>query len=225
LLPACLLPACLLPVKLDGLLDAARYKIIYGGRGSGKSWSVARAADARRSQTTAYSVCARVPEFTHRKRAPAAGGTSGALQLSGFYTVRKSSITGANGTEFVFAGLRHNISKIKSFEGTDIVWVEEGQNMSKHSFDVLLPTIVTRVRQPTAHGFHETLRNFNFEVRRRAVSKVNRRCLSTRRVASSGQNGAFMPVNAAPWLTRAPREFRSRRYLPPQSFANRQPLG
>jgi phage terminase large subunit len=63
------------------------------------------------------------------------------LGLSGFYTVRKTSVIGANGTAFVFTGLRHHISKIKSFEGADIVWVEEGQTVSKHSFDVLIPTI------------------------------------------------------------------------------------
>jgi PBSX family phage terminase large subunit len=63
------------------------------------------------------------------------------LHLGGFYTVRKSGITGSNGTSFVFAGLRHHISKIKSLEGADIVWVEEGQTVSKHSFDVLIPTI------------------------------------------------------------------------------------
>jgi phage terminase large subunit len=53
----------------------------------------------------------------------------------------KAAIIGANSTEFIFAGLRHNISKIKSFEGVDIVWVEEGQTVSKNSFDVLIPTI------------------------------------------------------------------------------------
>jgi hypothetical protein len=63
------------------------------------------------------------------------------LQLDSFYTVQKAAITGANGTRFVFTGLRHNISKIKSFEGVDIVWVEEGQSVSKNSFDVLIPTI------------------------------------------------------------------------------------
>jgi hypothetical protein len=63
------------------------------------------------------------------------------LQLGAFYQVRRGSITGRNGTQFVYAGLRHNISKIKSFEGADIVWVEEGQSVSKHSFDVLIPTI------------------------------------------------------------------------------------
>jgi phage terminase large subunit len=63
------------------------------------------------------------------------------LGLSDFYTVQKKTIIGANGTVFVFAGLRHHISKIKSFEGADIVWVEEGQNVSKQSYDVLIPTI------------------------------------------------------------------------------------
>ena len=58
-----------------------------------------------------------------------------------FYTVQKTMITGINGTVFVFAGLRLHVSKIKSFEGADIVWVEEGQNVSKHSYDVLIATI------------------------------------------------------------------------------------
>jgi hypothetical protein len=63
------------------------------------------------------------------------------LSLSRFYRVEKSAIIGANGTEFLFAGLRHNVSKIKSFEGVDIVWVEEAQTVSKKSFDILIPTI------------------------------------------------------------------------------------
>lgn len=49
------------------------------------------------------------------------------LGHSDFYTVQKTMITGVNGTVFVFAGLRHHVTKIKSFEGADIVWVEEGQ--------------------------------------------------------------------------------------------------
>ena len=58
------------------------------------------------------------------------------LQLGGFYRAGRTSIKGGNGTEFIFAGLRHHVSKIKSFEGVDIVWVEEGQTVSKHSLDV-----------------------------------------------------------------------------------------
>jgi hypothetical protein len=134
------LPA--LPFKLGCLLEASRYKVVYGGRGSGKSWSAARALLLLGARRPLRILCARefqnsLAESVHRLLADQAEE----LGLAGFYTVRKTSIAGANGTVFVFAGLRHNISKIKSFEGADMVWVEEGQTVSKPSWDVLIPTI------------------------------------------------------------------------------------
>ena len=45
------------------------------------------------------------------------------------------------GSEFFFKGLRGNSDGIKSFEGIDKVWVEEGQSVSNDSLDVLIPTI------------------------------------------------------------------------------------
>lgn len=63
------------------------------------------------------------------------------LGLDGFYEVQNTTIKGANGSEFVFAGLRNNITKIKSFEGVDRVWVEEAQTVSKSSWETLIPTI------------------------------------------------------------------------------------
>ena len=64
-----------------------------------------------------------------------------ALDLGSFYEVQNSLIRGANGSEFVFAGLRNNVAKIKSFEGVDRVWVEEAQSVSKPSWETLVPTI------------------------------------------------------------------------------------
>ena len=64
-----------------------------------------------------------------------------ALNLTSFYEVQNSMIRGANGSEFVFAGLRNNVTKIKSFEGVDRVWVEEAQSVSKPSWETLIPTI------------------------------------------------------------------------------------
>ncbi len=55
--------------------------------------------------------------------------------------MQNSLIRGANGSEFIFAGLRNNVTKIKSFEGVDRVWVEEAQTVSKSSWDTLIPTI------------------------------------------------------------------------------------
>ena len=65
-----------------------------------------------------------------------------ALGLGAFYEVLESEIRGLNGSSFSFAGLATNtVESIKSFEGCDIVWVEEAQTVSKKSWDILIPTI------------------------------------------------------------------------------------
>lgn len=64
-----------------------------------------------------------------------------AMGLTRFYDIQKTRIIGANGTEFIFKGLRHNVQEIKSTEGIDICWVEEAQSVSEESWSVLIPTI------------------------------------------------------------------------------------
>jgi phage terminase large subunit len=65
-----------------------------------------------------------------------------ALGLDDFYTIQNKVISGKNGTEFVFEGIRGlDVVKLKSFEGVDRCWVEEGQVVTKKSWDTLEPTI------------------------------------------------------------------------------------
>lgn len=65
-----------------------------------------------------------------------------ALGLGQFYSVTETEIRGANGTSFTFAGLaQHTVESIKSYENISRVWVEEGQTVSKKSWDILIPTI------------------------------------------------------------------------------------
>ena len=65
-----------------------------------------------------------------------------ALGLSSFYRATDTYIAGANGTTFGYAGLRvHGVSNIKSFEGADIIWVEEAQAVTKKSWQTLTPTV------------------------------------------------------------------------------------
>ena len=45
------------------------------------------------------------------------------------------------GSEWIFKGLKHNIAEIKSMEGIDEAWLEEGQSVTKQSLDILTPTI------------------------------------------------------------------------------------
>jgi len=47
------------PEKLGFLFEPSRYKILYGGRGSAKSWSVARALIAIAVQKPTRILCAR----------------------------------------------------------------------------------------------------------------------------------------------------------------------
>lgn len=117
--------------------------MLYGGRGSGKSWGVARALLIHAVQKPTRILCAReiqrtIGDSVHRLIADQ-------IALLGFgelFTVTDTEIRCVNGSSFTFAGLRQqDAGKIKSFEGVDICWVEEAQTVSKKSWDVLIPTI------------------------------------------------------------------------------------
>jgi phage terminase large subunit len=60
---------------------------------------------------------------------------------SRFYQSTQSGIFGANGTRFIFTGLRHNVEQIKSIEGITDVWLEEARTLSRDTLDTLEPTI------------------------------------------------------------------------------------
>lgn len=130
------------PDGLACLFEPARYKILYGGRGAAKSWGVARALLVRGANKPTRVLCARefqssIRDSVHRLLSDQIE----ALGLSAFYRIEKAAIFGLNGTEFSFEGIRHNVNKIKSYEGVDIAWVEEAQTVSKSSWETLIPTI------------------------------------------------------------------------------------
>lgn len=64
------------------------------------------------------------------------------LGLGSEYEVLATEIRGKNGTLFLFSGLSDMTAEsLKSFEGVDIVWVEEAQSVTKNSWNILIPTI------------------------------------------------------------------------------------
>ena len=130
------------PEKLGFLFEPSRYKILYGGRGSGKSWGVARALIAMSVQKPIRVLCARELQNSISDSVIALlHDQIKSMGLDSFFDVQRTAIYGANGSEFSFAGLKHNVTSIKSFEGVDICWIEEGQAVSKASWEVLIPTI------------------------------------------------------------------------------------
>jgi phage terminase large subunit len=130
------------PIKLKGLFEKSRYKVAYGGRGGAKSWGIARALLIKGAKDPMRILCARefqtsIKDSVHKLLCDQIE----ALGLLGFYEITQNSIRGKNGTEFAFVGLRNNVANIKSYEGVDIVWVEEAQTTSRLSWNILIPTI------------------------------------------------------------------------------------
>lgn len=132
-----------LPAKLDVLRQPKRYKVLYGGRGAAKSWGVARTLILQAVERPLRILCAReiqktISESVHKLLSDQIH----AMELDWFFHVQENQITGKNGSEFVFTGIRgQDIGKIKSYEGVDICWVEEAQTVTKKSWEVLIPTI------------------------------------------------------------------------------------
>ena len=132
-----------LPEKLEPLFRPRRYKVMHGGRGGGKSWSVAGVLLTLAADRPLRILCARevqksMRDSVHRLLKDQVVK----LGLTHFFEVLDNEIRGANGSLFLFSGLQsHTVDSIKSFEGVDIVWVEEAHGVSKKSWDVLIPTI------------------------------------------------------------------------------------
>ncbi len=132
-----------LPEKLAPLFQPRRYKVMHGGRGGGKSWSVAGVLLCLAADRPLRILCAReiqksMRDSVHRLLRDQIVK----LGMEAFFEVLETEIRGANGSLFLFTGLQsHTVDSIKSFEGVDIVWVEEAHGVSKRSWDVLIPTI------------------------------------------------------------------------------------
>jgi phage terminase large subunit len=131
-----------LPEKLRPIFDPYRYKIAYGGRASGKSHGIAIALLLLAGQSSLRILCVRefqnsIKESCHKLLCDYIDN----LGLNDFYDTSQNKISGKNGSEFIFSGIKNNPQSIKSLEGIDIAWVEEAQTLSKPSLEILIPTI------------------------------------------------------------------------------------
>jgi phage terminase large subunit len=124
------------------LLEKARNKGVHSGRGAAKSWSFASALLLLAGKDRKRVVGARETQRSIQDSVHALlSDRIRDLELGAFYEVRKASIYGRNGSEFLFHGLKHDPAAIKSLEGADYCWVEEAQSVGKDSWEMLVPTI------------------------------------------------------------------------------------
>jgi len=131
-----------IPKAFKPLFKPERWKIYYGGRGGGKSWSFANALLVLGVKKRMRILCTREIQGSMKQSVhKLLHQCIERMSLDNFYRVTRDGIYGANGTEFIFLGLKHDPNQIKSLEGIDICWVEEAQKITHESWSILTPTI------------------------------------------------------------------------------------
>jgi len=135
-----------IPEPFMDLYTPCRYKAFYGGRGSAKSHSFAKALLCEGYEKKLRILCGREVQRSIKDSVKLLlDDQIEILGLGDHYTSLQNEIRGENGTVFLFAGLGSmTTDQIKSLEGINRCWIEEAQNISQRSLEVLIPTI----RQP-----------------------------------------------------------------------------
>ena len=125
------------------LTEKKRYKFYYGGRGGGKSYAFADSLALLGAQKKIFVACLR--EIQDSIKDSVYKLLCERITLYGlpgyrFYEDRIDNVK--TGSRFIFKGLRdQNSQNIKSLEGVDYCWIEEGQTITRKSWEILDPTI------------------------------------------------------------------------------------
>ncbi|MEZ0602947.1 PBSX family phage terminase large subunit [Paraburkholderia sp. IW21] len=126
------------------LLDSKyRFVSMRGGRGSGKSVTVAKILLIQAYSKPLKVLCFREVQNSIKDSVyTSLQDLIQELELGDFFTATLSEIRGANGSVFIFKGLSdQTVDSIKSFSGIDICWGEEAAGLTDKSLNILIPTI------------------------------------------------------------------------------------
>lgn len=118
-----------------------RLKIAVGGRGSSKTVAFSdcmlRFCDMGEKILGAREFQNSIDDSVHSSLC----SRIDALGVGSHFSVHASDIRSQHDGRIFYKGLARNIGSLKSLDGVNKVWIEEGQYISQESLDVLLPTI------------------------------------------------------------------------------------
>ena len=136
-------PTANLPAWAKPLARPARYKVIHGGRGSAKTWTVATLLVLQSVECPIRVACVREFQRSIQESAKRTIEDSiDRLGLRSHFNIQRDNIYGRNGSHFFFRGMSTSTEEaIRGWEAVDVVWVEEAQRMSQRSREILYPTI------------------------------------------------------------------------------------
>ena len=123
--------------------------VAYGGRGSGKTFTFADAVIIEASIRPIRVLVTREIQLSIDESIKAElEAAIAARGLEHFFQILNTEIRGLNGSKFIFKGLKNNINNLKSIADVDIVLCEEAENITKNSWDKLLPSIRPKSGRP-----------------------------------------------------------------------------
>lgn len=129
----------------EPLLEPARYKGAYGGRGSGKSHFFGEMViEEHVMNPNKMTVCIREVQKSIKMSVKRLLELKiEELGVGSYFEVQETAIKSTRGKgQIIFQGMQnHTADSIKSLEGFDCAWFEEAQNASQRSLDLLRPTI------------------------------------------------------------------------------------
>lgn len=121
----------------------------YGGRGGGKTQDKVEAVVVEASLRRVRVLVGRELQNSIEESVKAEIEEKIAeLGLGWFFKITDKQIVGRNGSKFIFKGIKNNINNIKSIANVDIVLLEEAENISKKSWEKLLPSIRPKSGRP-----------------------------------------------------------------------------
>lgn len=143
------------PAAFSVLFEPRRYKVFYGGRGGARSWSLSRGLlllatghVPERHTSPIRVLCARelqksIDDSVHKLLADQISnlGMNYLFEVQRNKIFTRSGVFPAGRSEFGFEGIRHNVKEIKSYEGADYCWIEEGVAVSESSMNIITATI------------------------------------------------------------------------------------
>jgi phage terminase large subunit len=119
-----------------------RFRVMKGGRGSGKSHGFAEELIERMAARKTRVLCCREIQKSIRDSVKALLVKKiKELHYDKDFDVLDTEIRHRNGSLATFVGLRTNIESVKSTEDVDIAYVSEARTVSQSSWEVLTPTI------------------------------------------------------------------------------------
>jgi phage terminase large subunit len=134
---------CYVPQKAIAILEKpdCRYRVLYGGRGSGKSTAFATYVIFKALSNKRILCCREIQNSIRDSVHRLLCDRINEMGLEDYFNITQDSIRSVYGAEIIFRGLRNNVSEIKSLQGIHIVWAEEAEKVSEQSWQDLIPTI------------------------------------------------------------------------------------